>query len=152
MKIGLFRFVVAAAGLSLLMQMSCIEEAKEDPRKKQLDALSSGDSTGGGSGAGAGGGEDVNTFINTSFHNEAPCATCHENERPGDSHNATDDCVGCHSYPNSWIGPATTFNHATNPAACATCHEKDRPTTATHPAEGECITCHWFPDWIETKL
>lgn len=89
------------------------------------------------------------------------CVECHsginqlapKKGRPPLPHTQTGDCVDCHSF-NDWKAIAS-FTHNPSPSSCLSCHgsrpanvleQKGRPDLP-HPAAGDCVSCHTFPNW-----
>lgn len=103
--------------------MSCLEKSKERVEVQQAAAA-----------------PEIAIFD----HFPAPCTECHEVDRPAAPHVAVTDCIGCHAY-DDFSKPAASFNHNPLPSGCVACHEPDRPDTPTHPATGDCVSCHSFP-------
>ena len=47
----------------------------------------------------------------------------------------------------SFADPSVRRSDHTFFTECAVCHEETRPTTSSHPASGDCVSCHEYPDW-----
>lgn len=91
----------------------------------------------------------------------APCASCHEETRlPASAdidiktglaltvpHGFGRSCDGCHQYdPAAPSWRPVVHLHTPADVSCFGCHTL-AGEAATHPARGDCISCHAFPTW-----
>ena len=127
------------AGL-LLGAISCIKEPKNrrEPTPAKTPASTAGT-------------DNTTSDTGSSGHSPAPCAGCHEKDRPAAPHAATGDCSTCHTFPD-WktIATSSGTTHDGKETSCAGCHEKDRPA-APHYGTTDCISCHKIAGWSPSE-
>ncbi len=100
-----------------------------------------------------------------SVHFEAPCAQCHEPDRPTQNHIPSGECSSCHSFPDWQAVSIASFSHDPKPDECESCHARPETGDRAYPNQGppanfdpnaasdgsghylgkDCISCHQTP-------
>lgn len=132
MKLGLFIFT------SLILVSGCTKVGEPPVRTKKLGSSGNASAqiestTPSETPSTASADRKAESFV----HFEAPCASCHEEQRPQEiTHIQSMDCVSCHQY-NDWSQTvAFSFSHDPKPDSCEQCHGRPESGLRSYPNQG----------------